>query len=83
MGASTSILYMSPKFRKLIKKFLSKRKGVRNYSFQSTSYIRGAILDSPFGNLPDNIVNFVACKAPRVPEILVRLAVKILDRKLT
>ena len=81
MGASTSILYMSLKFRKLIKKFLSKRKGIRNYNFESTSYIRGVILDSPFGNLPDNIVNFVEHKSPRIPEFLVRLAIKILDSK--
>jgi hypothetical protein len=81
MGASTSILYMSPKFRKLIIGFLKERKNVQNYSFHNPVCVRGLILDSPFGNLPTNIVNFVAAKAPKVPEILVRLAIKILDRK--
>lgn len=81
MGASTSILYLSEKFRSNLISWLGEKKSIKGYSFLPQEFARGVILDSPFGNLQENMVNFVSSKAPNVPEILIRLAIKIIESK--
>ena len=45
-------------------------------------FVRGAILDSPFGDLRANIRNFVKSKAAKVPDVVIDMALAIIDSKL-
>lgn len=69
MGAATCIFHQSPKYRQKL-----------NHVMPNTSdFIKGMILDSPFTNLPVNIKNFVASKASKLPGFVVDIALNLVE----
>jgi pimeloyl-ACP methyl ester carboxylesterase len=81
MGAATAILYLSERFRDIVYKFFKYKKKILDLGFVDQQYIRGVILDSPFGDMRVNVTNFVQAKAAKVPAILVEMALAVIDTK--
>lgn len=69
MGAATCIFHQSQKYREK-----------HSFTFPDTSnFIRGLVLDSPFTNLPQNIKNFVSSKASKLPGFVVDLGLSLVE----
>ena len=79
MGAATAIFYLSEKFREIIYNFFRNKCGIHNLGFIDQQYIKGCILDSPIGDMRVNVRNFVQSKAPKVPDILIDMALAVID----
>lgn len=79
MGAATAILHLSPKFREVIRKYLKVYAECTEIGFLPRALIRGVILDSPVNDLSQNISNYVAKKLVKVPDVIVEMAIKVLD----
>lgn len=50
-----------------------------NLGFIDQQYVRGCVLDSPFGDMKTNVRNFVDSKAPNIPDILIDMALAVID----
>lgn len=81
MGASATIFFLSPKYRKIMNKIFEKS-SFKKIQWVDPSAIDAVILDSCFNHLEKSIYNMVQSRTNKIPEWIISMVVYMLEEEI-